>query len=88
MPYLRHCTGNLCRWLDEGLNAFSTPARLAISSLLISHLQLADALCQPDQLQTLIEETRVCRDRLLEESEIGRDRLLERHSHDAVRVKR
>ena len=46
---------------------------------------MADALCQPDQLQTLIEETRTRRDRLLEESEIGRDRLLERHSHDAVK---
>ena len=86
MPYLTGTAQEtLCRWLDEGLNAFSHTCSVGYQLFTDFSSQLADALCQPDQLQTLIEETRVCRDRLLEESEIGRDRLLERHSHDAVK---
>ena len=86
VPYLTGTAQEtLCRWLDEGLNAFSHTCSVGYQLFTDFSSQLADALCQPDQLQTLIEETRVCRDRLLEESEIGRDRLLERHSHDAVK---
>ena len=86
VPYLRDTAQEtLCRWLDEGLNAFSHTCSVGYQLFTDFSSRLADALCQPDQLQALIEETRTRRDRLLEESEIGRDRLLERHSHDAVK---
>jgi len=84
VPYLQGTSQeNLCRWLDEGLNAFSSTCSVGHQIHTEYAHELARSFGEPASLQPLLDATRARRDSLLRESEAGRDRLLERHSHNA-----
>ena len=84
VPYLQGTSQEiLCRWLDEGLNAFSSTCSVGHQIHTEFAHELARSFNEPASLQPLLDATRTRRDSLLRESEAGRDRLLERHSHNA-----
>ena len=85
MPYLQGTSQeSLCRWLDEGLNAFCSTCSVGHQIHTEFAQELARSFDEPASLQPLLDATRARRDSLLRESEAGRDRLLERHSHNAL----
>ncbi len=85
VPYLQGTSQeNLCRWLDEGLNAFGSTCSVGHQIHAEYAHELARSFDEPTLLRPLLDATRARRDSLLRESEAGRDRLLERHSHNAL----
>ena len=85
VPYLQGTSQeSLCRWLDEGLNAFCSTCSVGHQIHTEFAQELARSFDEPASLQPLLDATRARRDSLLRESEAGRDRLLERHSHNAL----
>ena len=86
VPYLQATAQEaLFKWLDSGLNAFSSTCAVGYQLFAEFGDALGQTLHNDVELMRLIDATSSRRTLLQQESERGRDRLLERNSHNPQR---